>query len=313
MSDINPKIEVYGEYINNRTKIKCRCLVDGFKWEATPTHLLEGKGCPVCGNRVVLNGINDISTTHPQIGNMIVHESDKLITYGSGKKIDFRCPDCGNIINSRVKDVVNQGLSCPRCSDGISYPNKFMFNLLSELNVKFIREYRPDWCTFLQDNERRYGIYDFYIPSNKIIIEMDGAFHDKLYKNSSYKTLENVQEIDKAKDLLALKNCIRVIRINCHYTNISDRKEHITSNILKQLSDIFDMSNIDFDRIDANSCKSNLIRAVKLWNENKSMTEISNILHINKNIITHYIKKADHLGLCEYKPYKFSGKKLCIT
>ena len=34
-------IEILGEYINIDTKIKCRCKIDGYKWETIPYSLLN--------------------------------------------------------------------------------------------------------------------------------------------------------------------------------------------------------------------------------------------------------------------------------
>ena len=48
---LNPKIEVIGRYINTKTKIKCKCLIDDNIWETTPDSLLSGRGCPLCANR----------------------------------------------------------------------------------------------------------------------------------------------------------------------------------------------------------------------------------------------------------------------
>ena len=45
---VNPTVEILGEYIDAKTKIKCRCKVDGFEWDATPNNLLRGRGCPKC-------------------------------------------------------------------------------------------------------------------------------------------------------------------------------------------------------------------------------------------------------------------------
>ena len=48
MKEINNDIEVIGEYVNNRSKIKCRCRLDGYEWEVRPNDLLHGSGCPKC-------------------------------------------------------------------------------------------------------------------------------------------------------------------------------------------------------------------------------------------------------------------------
>jgi len=50
LKNINCDVEVVGEYISSFTPIKCKCLIDGYIWEATPVNLLRGTGCPVCSN-----------------------------------------------------------------------------------------------------------------------------------------------------------------------------------------------------------------------------------------------------------------------
>ena len=45
---VNTKIEVLGEYKNNKSKIAVRCLVCNHKWDVVPASLLHGHGCPVC-------------------------------------------------------------------------------------------------------------------------------------------------------------------------------------------------------------------------------------------------------------------------
>ena len=53
ISEINPNIEIIGEYINARTKIKCKCKIDGYIWDALPYNLISGFGCPECGRKSV--------------------------------------------------------------------------------------------------------------------------------------------------------------------------------------------------------------------------------------------------------------------
>ena len=46
--DINPQIEVLGQYINANTKLAIRCRKCGKEWSACPHDLLRGHGCPIC-------------------------------------------------------------------------------------------------------------------------------------------------------------------------------------------------------------------------------------------------------------------------
>lgn len=43
-------IEFISEYAGSHTKLKCKCLIDGFEWEITPTNLLSGRKCPKCAH-----------------------------------------------------------------------------------------------------------------------------------------------------------------------------------------------------------------------------------------------------------------------
>ena len=74
MSIINPNIILLTKYIRRTQKIKCKCKIDGYEWDALPSHLLNGSGCPVCSNRVIIHGINDVATTHP---NFIIYFKNK--------------------------------------------------------------------------------------------------------------------------------------------------------------------------------------------------------------------------------------------
>jgi len=41
--------DVLGAYVDARSKLRFRCHVDGYEWDAIPNNILNGKGCPVCG------------------------------------------------------------------------------------------------------------------------------------------------------------------------------------------------------------------------------------------------------------------------
>lgn len=41
MYELAPNIEIIGEYINNKTNIRCRCRSCGYEWEGTPSNLLK--------------------------------------------------------------------------------------------------------------------------------------------------------------------------------------------------------------------------------------------------------------------------------
>lgn len=59
LSEVNPNIEVLGEYINNKTNILCRCKIHNYEFSPRSDSLLYGTGCPLChsshGERDVAN------------------------------------------------------------------------------------------------------------------------------------------------------------------------------------------------------------------------------------------------------------------
>lgn len=48
LKELNPNIICIGEYKNSTTKVLHRCLLDDFEWEAVPSQILAGRGCPKC-------------------------------------------------------------------------------------------------------------------------------------------------------------------------------------------------------------------------------------------------------------------------
>ena len=48
VAKVNPKIEIVGDYVNNRTRVKCRCKDCKHEWNADPIRLRTGTNCPNC-------------------------------------------------------------------------------------------------------------------------------------------------------------------------------------------------------------------------------------------------------------------------
>ena len=292
LKSINKNIKLIDKYVNEHTKIKHKCMIDGYEWDVTPDSLLRGQGCPVCSNKAVLKGINDMWTTNPELAKLLANPEDGYkYTRCSGKKVEWRCPNCGSIIKDKqIRNVSFQGLSCKFCSDGISYPNKVLANLFLQLDVVLITEYSPNWI-----KPKRFD--GFFIFNNKeYIVEMDGALgHGNKMHNKSKIIIEESKEIDNYKDRMAKEHGIKVIRIDCKISDI----DYIKNNIIhSKLNDLFNFSNVDWNKVHIESLKSNVIKVCKLWVLNNSVTDIFNILKIPRPTIIGYIRKGEKCGLC---------------
>lgn len=290
----NDKIQKLYKYKCNKCGFDCgkhwsiknKCYKDEL-W-VTESNIFKGDGCSCCSNQIVVRGINDIATANPKLVKYFVNIEDCYThTYASNKKVVVKCPNCDSEKEMSINKLSLYGFSCNKCSDGISYPNKYMYNLLEQLDIEFKTEYSPIWCKYKINNINKKGRYDFYIPSKQLIIEMDGAFH--YINNISGQTNEELKCIDNIKAELAIAHGIDIIRINCNYRDVSIRLAYIKESILNsKLNNIFDLSNIDWKNID-NYCKrSKIIQFSKLIELNYSKIDIMNKLNICQTTYYNY-------------------------
>lgn len=292
-----PTIKIRGRYTGVLDDIECECTICGAIYNQVARKLMEGIACPICSGRRIYVGINDIATTNPDIVKYFKDKEDAYkYTRGSTKFIIFKCPICGYEKKCKISDVVANGyFSCPKCSDGISYPNKFSREFLNQLPVTNIEyEYHPEWAhPYFYDNYFEYN-------NKKYILEMDGAFHYMKYYNSNL-DLDDTKRIDKIKDNLAIDHGIEIIRINCFYST----KEFIKNNILEsELSKIFNLDNIDWNKCDKNAVSSLVVRVCEYYNNNNkpTVTEIAKVFDIQICTVSKYLYKGNDIGICNYRP-----------
>lgn len=298
-----PNVDIVGDYLGRDVKILVRCKKDGYEWLANPRNLQNGEGCPLCSNNVVVVGINDVATTHPQI---IKYFKDQIeanrYTYGSGHKTTFICPICHHEKVDYIRNVSRNGFMCNYCDGSISFPNKLLKGLMLQLPVDTVEyEYSPDWAG-------RYR-YDAYFEYNKTsyVIEMDGGFHYRTGIGGYYseKELEATQKRDKDKDNLAKANKVNVIRIDCNRNDAGYIIKQIKHSIL---SEIFDLSLIDW-----NKCiyydNDKLKEICDYYNSHQGIfaSQIAEELKYSKQIVSKYLLMGNKKGLCEYDP--LYGKK----
>lgn len=279
-------------------------------FDMTPTSFIyRGSRCYCesnCVNRLIV-GFNDINTVRPDIAKCLHNKEDGCkYTMSYKGKLEWDCPECNNTFKESPCNVKSNRLSCPFCSDGVSYPNKFMFNSMIQIkdDLDFLeREPRLEWCVFDFKGKERYGIYDIYfgIDGKEYIIEMDGGIGhgNKVHKNSEL-SQEELLQVDTIKDSLATERGIKVIRIDCNYRT-DDKYSYILNNVINsELKDIVDLSKIDFDLSNRNSVNSLIVRAGELWNEGLTAGEIREILKIGEGTVTSYLKTASEIGVCDY-------------
>lgn len=267
--------------------------------------LKEGKGCSCCHGRTVVLGINTIWDTDRWMCDLGVSEEDaKRYSKGSHDKIEVTCPNCGNKKKILVYNILCcKSIGCT-CGDGFSYPEKLMSSILTQLGVRFEMQYSPDYLIPLGGKKYR-KFSDFYLPDCKLIVETDGEIgHSGGYIHSkSNKTLEENIATDKWKDEQHKLNGLDTVRINCFKSDI----EYIKNSILNsKLNEIFDLSGIDWNSADLYAIKSNKIKEVcDYWNnkeEWETTTDLGERFNCWNSTINTYLKKGTKLGWCNYDP-----------
>ncbi len=116
ISEINPNIEVIGQYIRGSAKIDLRCKVCSHEWKAVPSALLSGEGCPKCGR---LSQAEKRRKTNEQfLLDLEISNPDllPLETYHNAHtKIRVQCRKCSNIWDSEPSSLLH-GNGCPYCA-----------------------------------------------------------------------------------------------------------------------------------------------------------------------------------------------------
>lgn len=296
-------------YVQKEKWYKYHCNKCGWKdgW-IQEYNLSNNRGCSCCRGFTIIKGINDIATTNPELVKYFVDTEDTYkYTYGSGRKVLCKCPDCGFEKQVYIDKLSYYGFSCPKCSDGISLPEKVMFNFLHQLGVEFIKEYSSSnskWCD-------KYK-YDFYFKYNneEYIIETHGGQHYE--SNTNFKmSLKEVKLNDKNKYELAIQNGIKpenYIVINCRYSKLDFIKNNI---INSKLNKLFDLSNIDWIKIGQESEKSLVKEVCDYWNnkqDEENVNSLSKYFKISCFAIRSYLHKGTKIGWCFYDA-KEEGKK----
>jgi hypothetical protein len=307
-SDQKRNIEIidreYFEDKNGRLwkKYKYKCFKCGASdcW-IYENHLLKGVGCSCCNGKTIIKGINDLETTNPELVKYFVNKNDPFISTAKSKKEYFmKCPECGKEKMYSTAQLSRFGFCCKYCSDGISYPEKYLSELLNQLNINYLTQLGKrqfDWC----NNYR----YDFYLKDLDVIIEVHGMQHYQEYgKRGNFKSYHQERINDINKEMLAFKNGIfgdKYIVLDCRCSD----SNYIKNSILKSnLSRKFDLSCIDWNTCDERAISSNvkIVCDYKNNNPDSTTTDISKVFDINRSTILKYLKRGSIIGICEYHP-----------
>lgn len=97
----------------------------GHEWRASPnSRSNRNSGCPYCANQLVLVGFNDFATTHPQLASQLIGGDPKTFTYGSNRKLKWKCEFGHEWVVSPAVRTGKGGTNCPSCAESGFDPNE---------------------------------------------------------------------------------------------------------------------------------------------------------------------------------------------
>lgn len=296
---------------------KYRCLDCNNEDFINEYHLKNNRGCNVCcRNPKVKVGFNDMHTTAPWMINILWNRDDGYkYTSNSARLIDWKCDNCNHKIkNKSPNSIYSFGLSCPRCSDGISYPNKIMYSVLQQSTQYFENEKVFKWSLVNNyKNKKLNGVkkYDFYIPSIRTIVEMHGAQH---YTHANRgRSLETEQE----NDILKLDIALSSGEIDNYIVIRADISElnYIKNNIINsKLNKLVKLHNVNWESCDKYATKSLVVEVCDYYMKGIwSSTEIGSLMKKDSSTIRQYLNKGVKMGMCNYNPNKSKENSVKIA
>ena len=192
-TEVTPSSNIY---------IHWKCHTCGYEWKAKLSNRTHGIGCPLCGKRKLISGVNDLATKHPELAkewhptkNGDLKPSD--VFSSQNLKVWWLCP-IGHEYQASINHRAHkQGTNCPICNSGrqTSFREQALYYYVRKMYPDAMSRYKPD----------SFGKFelDIYIPSLNTGIEYDGvAWH----KNEKF-------EREHRKYLMCKEHGITLIRL----------------------------------------------------------------------------------------------------
>lgn len=163
------------------------------------------------------------------------------IPLNSSIEVSTTCPSCKKKKKVRVHNLTNYGFSCDTCTRRKSLPETYIEGILIQNEIAFERE--KTFSDLRGKNNKLPLRFDFYLPTDNVVIEVHGLQHYKniyFYRNSTnydnikrqYCKDNNMQYIEINASKVYMDNIVKEVKNKIPYLNIDTNKlkEFIVSN-----------------------------------------------------------------------------------
>ena len=157
-----------GKYSNKKIFLICE---NGHSYKTSISEYTRGRGCPVCANKQIVIGFNDLATTHPKLASEWDYNKNgdltpQQVTHGSDLKVWWKCEHGHSwkaVISSRAL-----GRGCPDCL------KEYQVSLTEKTFAYYLSKHFDDLEENVHLKELGKRELDVYIPSLKLAVEYDG-------------------------------------------------------------------------------------------------------------------------------------------
>ena len=198
---------------------------NGHSYKSSPSRrVMRGSGCGICSHNILVKGVNDLMTTHPEIAKEWDYEKnkekpDEVMAGSNIKKYWFICPK-GHSYKTTVLGR-KRGTECPQCNieKHTSFPERAIYYYMK----KYINDVRYSYHDSILGRKE----IDIYLPELKFGIEYDGRAWHKDDKR------------DIEKDNLCFEKKITLLRVReygCNEYDSPSIKKYIVPYNMDELS-----------------------------------------------------------------------------
>ena len=196
---------VLSEYTNSVTKIKMRHEVCGTEYEVCPANIAYNHSrCPKC--------FGTPKHTQEEVQQIITNKLGpefKLVSQypGSHKRITIEHISMKHTFTTRLVTILQGQISCPICNE--SHMESITRQYLIAHNITFESQKRFPDCRY-----KRELPFDFYLPEDNTLIELDGGQHfTEIPYFSQREGLTTRTRRDTIKDKYCTDKGINLLRI----------------------------------------------------------------------------------------------------
>ena len=246
----------------SKKKLRWHCKECNETWDSEVcSRTIMKTYCPVCNDKKVITGRNDLYTWANEEGNLVGQELLKQWDYeknladgidihkirrGSIEKAWLKCTKCNKLRQQRVNDFT-RGIGCYNCSKkSTSYPEQYIYYAFKQLY-----ENTRNRVKLFQDEYKNGLEFDIYIQELKLCIEYSPTHWHK----------DKINERDKLKEEVCTEKGLKFIQIiedsyneQEHYMSdtkivfhmVENKKNEILQSIIKHM---FNTLNLDINEV----------------------------------------------------------------